>query len=302
MVNLVDKLIFKPQILNTSNCNLIKDFEKILKNYYNIGKSFDSKEISLKTLTVKRCDDEQIWRQLNSNANLFLKKRIVHKCYSKMKQIIGTEQENGSLKFLQKSKNILDKKKILVVKKKENLIKKLSTFEQKQQLINERINKLEKQSLVGQTWQLAGEVDAKTMPHNGLISQKLIFESCHKFKPKIILENIEKIIKKRIIEKKFDDVIIKKTLRKKKQKQKEVDDKKSKHCLEELYREVKTHDTKQPVMRTHRDKKRLDEHKDILRLKSELFHQLDSITNFYLTRPLIRKERDETIEFIQQKV
>merc|ERR1711976_1058688 len=76
MVNLTDKLIFKPQLLDKNNIRLLKDLETDLKSYYNIGKSFELKKTGIKTLTIKRCDIEQIWRQLYLNANFFLKRNI----------------------------------------------------------------------------------------------------------------------------------------------------------------------------------------------------------------------------------
>lgn len=300
MVDLIDKLIFKPQVLNKNNNKLIKDLKTSLKKYYNIGKGFDSKETSLKKLIIKKCDDEQIWGQLYLNANFFLKKNTISKCYKKMGCRLISGKEEESLQASQKGKNILAKKKILYEQKKRYITGKLSSFEQKQEMMNERINKLERQNLFGQTWQLMGEVDAKTIPDDELIVQKLKFESCDKFKQKIILENIEKTIKKRIMEKNFDDVSIKKTLRRKKQ-QKEVVDKKSKYSLDELHQDSKLDDTKQIIFKTE-NKKKLDEYKDIMKLKVELFHQLDSITNFYFTRSVSRNDDDKNIEFKQQKV
>jgi len=294
MVNLIDKLIFKPQLLNKNSNKLIKDLETSLINYYNIGKSFDSKKTHLKTLTIKKCDIEQMWRQLYLNANFFLKKNINPKSYEKMKKILKTEQDIKSVQYVQKNKTIIVVKKTLVKQEKKHLTKKLSSFEQKQEMINERINILEKQNLFGQTWQLMGEVDAKSIPDKELIAQKLKFESCDKFSPKITFENIEKIIKERIMVKKFDDVIIEKTL-KKKRKNKEVNDKKSIFGLEELYKRDRIHDIEQVDLRTFENKKKLDEYKDIIRLKVELFQQLDSMTNFYFTTRSIIKNKDKKI-------
>lgn len=51
-----------------------------------------------------------------------------------------------------------------------------STFEQRQDRLRKRVEKLEEEALAEKPWQLKGEVTAKTRPPNSLLEEVLEFD------------------------------------------------------------------------------------------------------------------------------
>jgi len=167
--------------------------------------------------------------------------------------------------------------------------KDLSNFEKRQTQIQAKISELEEKNLKGRGWQLMGEADAKTRPKDSLVDQDLEFDRNDKFKPEITIEKteeIEDIIKQRIIDDMFDDVERKdppKEIRKKK-KLVQVESEKSKYGLAEIYEREFLDDAKEELgLQTEGQEKLSKEHREILELKTELFYQLDCLTNFHFT-------------------
>ncbi|XP_049851046.1 U3 small nucleolar ribonucleoprotein protein MPP10-like [Schistocerca gregaria] len=86
----------------------------------------------------------------------------------------------------------------------------LSAFAQRQKAIQNKIRHLEKEALRKKDWQLSGETDAKSRPENSLLEHVLEFEHATKLVPTItqdVTQTIEEMIKHRITDGAFDDVI-----------------------------------------------------------------------------------------------
>ena len=84
-----------------------------------------------------------------------------------------------------------------------------SAFQRQQEALAKQIDKLEKEAIGEKSWILKGEADAKDRPMNSALETDLEFEHVMAPAPVIsaeITQKLEDIIKKRIIEGRFDDV------------------------------------------------------------------------------------------------
>jgi len=188
---------------------------------------------------------------------------------------------------------MLDKGKMKEAEKeKMELAENLSTYERNQLSIQATIQRLEEQSLAGRGWQLMGEADSSTRPKDSLILQDLQFERGDKLKPVITpekTEEIEDIIRQRILDLRFDDVERKEVPKgRKKRRLVEVESDKSKFGLAEIYeREFLDKAKESAGLQTAQQEKLSKEHQEINKLKTELFYQLDTLTSFHFTpRPV----------------
>ena len=87
---------------------------------------------------------------------------------------------------------------------------KLSTHEKRQQDLRAEIRRLEAASISARSWTLSGEARASDRPLNSLLEEDLEFERAGKPLPVItaqVSEDIESLIKRRIIAREFDEVI-----------------------------------------------------------------------------------------------
>ncbi|XP_063046382.1 U3 small nucleolar ribonucleoprotein protein MPP10 [Engraulis encrasicolus] len=159
-----------------------------------------------------------------------------------------------------------------------------SSFEKRQDKMAERISELEEAALEEKPWQLTGEVTAQTRPENSLLEEDMAFDQASRMAPAITEEttmNLEEIIKQRIKDQVFDDVV-------RKEKPKEdifeykkrltLDHEKSKLSLAEVYEqeyvkltEEKTEEEENPA------------HKEIQKMMDVLFLKLDALSNFHFT-------------------
>lgn len=86
----------------------------------------------------------------------------------------------------------------------------LSTHERRQLVLREEIRKLEAANVAPKSWDLAGETLAPTRPENSLLEADLEFDRAGKPVPIItdsVNEDIEALIKRRILNREFDEVI-----------------------------------------------------------------------------------------------
>uniref|UniRef100_A0A8C8RPA5 U3 small nucleolar ribonucleoprotein protein MPP10 n=1 Tax=Pelusios castaneus TaxID=367368 RepID=A0A8C8RPA5_9SAUR len=159
-----------------------------------------------------------------------------------------------------------------------------SSFEKRQEKMNERIKSLEKELLKEKPWQLTGEVTGQKRPENSLLEETLLFDHAVRMAPVITEETtfqLEDIIKQRIKDQAWDDVI-------RKEKPKEdafeykkrltLDHEKSKLSLAEIYEQEyltlnqqKTEEEENP------------EHVEIQKMMDSLFLKLDALSNFHFT-------------------
>ncbi|XP_007520735.2 U3 small nucleolar ribonucleoprotein protein MPP10 [Erinaceus europaeus] len=169
---------------------------------------------------------------------------------------------------------------IVNVKKDSDEIK--SSFEKRQEKMNEKIASLEKELLEKKPWQLQGEVTAQKRPENSLLEETLHFDHAVRMAPVITEETtlqLEDIIKQRIKDQAWDDVV-------RKEKPKEdafeykkrltLDHEKSKLSLAEIY--------EQEYIKLNQQKAEEEEnpqHVEIQKMMDSLFLKLDALSNFH---------------------
>ncbi|XP_006213199.2 U3 small nucleolar ribonucleoprotein protein MPP10 [Vicugna pacos] len=157
-----------------------------------------------------------------------------------------------------------------------------SSFEKRQEKMNEKIASLEKELLEKKPWQLQGEVTAQKRPENSLLEETLHFDHAVRMAPVITEETtlqLEDIIKQRIKDQAWDDVV-------RKEKPKEdafeykkritLDHEKSKLSLAEIY--------EQEYIRLNQQKTEEEEnpeHVEIQKMMDSLFLKLDALSNFH---------------------
>ncbi|KAM9816854.1 U3 small nucleolar ribonucleoprotein MPP10 [Neosynchiropus ocellatus] len=168
--------------------------------------------------------------------------------------------------------------------KKQNPEKVKSSFEKRQEKMSEKIDQLEKAALGEKSWQMMGEVTAERRPENSMLEEDLEFEQTSRMAPAITEETtlqLEDIIKQRIKDQAFDDVV-------RKEKPKEevfeykkrltLDHEKSKQSLAEIY--------EQEYLKQNQQKAEEEEnpaHVEIQKLMDTLFLKLDALSNFHFT-------------------
>uniref|UniRef100_A0A8C6FYB6 U3 small nucleolar ribonucleoprotein protein MPP10 n=1 Tax=Moschus moschiferus TaxID=68415 RepID=A0A8C6FYB6_MOSMO len=169
---------------------------------------------------------------------------------------------------------------VLPVRKDSDEVK--SSFEKRQEKMNEKIASLEKELLEKKPWQLQGEVTAQKRPENSLLEETLHFDHAVRMAPVITEETtlqLEDIIKQRIRDQAWDDVV-------RKEKPKEdafeykkrltLDHEKSKLSLAEIY--------EQEYIKLNQQKTAEEEnpeHVEIQKMMDSLFLKLDALSNFH---------------------
>ncbi|XP_055980407.1 U3 small nucleolar ribonucleoprotein protein MPP10 [Sorex fumeus] len=157
-----------------------------------------------------------------------------------------------------------------------------SSFEKRQEKMNEKIASLEKELLEKKPWQLQGEVTAQKRPENSLLEETLHFDHAVRMAPVITEDTtlqLEDLIKQRIRDQAWDDVI-------RKEKPKEdafeykkrltLDHEKSKLSLAEIY--------EQEYIKLNQQKAAEEEnpeHVEIQKMMDALFLKLDALSNFH---------------------
>ncbi|XP_059216018.1 U3 small nucleolar ribonucleoprotein protein MPP10 [Centropristis striata] len=159
-----------------------------------------------------------------------------------------------------------------------------SSFERRQEKMSEKIEELEKAALGEKPWQLSGEVTAQTRPENSMLEEDVEFEQTSRTAPGITEEitlQLEDIIKQRIKDGAFDDVV-------RKEKPKEevfeykkrltLDHEKSKQSLAEIYEQEYLKQNQKTT-----EEKENPAHVEIQKLMDTLFLKLDALSNFHFT-------------------
>ncbi|KAM9367084.1 LOW QUALITY PROTEIN: U3 small nucleolar ribonucleoprotein MPP10 [Symphorus nematophorus] len=159
-----------------------------------------------------------------------------------------------------------------------------SSFEKRQEKMSEKIEELEKAALGEKPWQLSGEVTAQTRPENSMLEEDVEFDQTSRMAPAITEETtlqLEDIIKQRIKDQAFDDVV-------RKEKPKEevfeykkrltLDHEKSKQSLAEIYEQEYLKQTQEKT-----EEEENPAHVEIQKLMDTLFLKLDALSNFHFT-------------------
>nr|XP_061811262.1 U3 small nucleolar ribonucleoprotein protein MPP10-like isoform X2 [Nerophis lumbriciformis] len=159
-----------------------------------------------------------------------------------------------------------------------------SSYEKNQEKMSQKIEEFEKASLAGKSWQLSGEVTAQSRPENSMLEEDLDYEQASRKAPAITEETtlqLEDIIRQRIKDQAFDDVV-------RKEKPKEevfeykkrltLDHEKSKQSLAEIYEQEYIKQTQQKT-----EEEENPAHVEIQKLMDALFLKLDALSNFHFT-------------------
>ncbi|NXN67122.1 MPP10 protein, partial [Himantopus himantopus] len=159
-----------------------------------------------------------------------------------------------------------------------------SSFEKRQEKMSKKIKSLEEELLEEKPWQLKGEVTAQKRPENSLLEETVLFDHAVRMEPVITEETtfqLEDIIKQRILDEAWDDVVPKEKPKEEAFEYKKritLDHEKSKLSLAEIY--------EQEYMKLHQQKteeKENPEHKEIQEMMDSLFLKLDALCNFHFT-------------------
>ncbi|NXF54590.1 MPP10 protein, partial [Oceanites oceanicus] len=159
-----------------------------------------------------------------------------------------------------------------------------SSFEKRQEKMSKKIKSLEEELLEEKPWQLKGEVTGYKRPENSLLEETVLFDHAVRMTPVITEETtfqLEDIIKQRILDEAWDDVVPKEKPKEEAFEYKKritLDHEKSKLSLAEIY--------EQEYMKLHQQKTEEEEnpeHKEIQEMMDSLFLKLDALCNFHFT-------------------
>jgi U3 small nucleolar RNA-associated protein MPP10 len=165
----------------------------------------------------------------------------------------------------------------------------LSTHEKRQAALRTQILALEAASVAARAWTLSGEARAAQRPLNSLLEEDLEFERVGKPVPVItaaVSEDIEALIKRRILARDFDEVIKRRpgagalTVPEARRGRVELDDVKSKVGLAELYADDHLRAT-DPAYVDTRDAALRERHAAIERMWADVSAKLDALSSWH---------------------
>ncbi|RDL37890.1 putative U3 small nucleolar ribonucleo protein mpp10 [Venustampulla echinocandica] len=163
-----------------------------------------------------------------------------------------------------------------------------SAHERRQAKLAEEIRRLEAASVAKREWTLSGEARAADRPQNSLLDEDLDFERTGKPVPVItaeVSENIEDLIKRRILAREFDEVVRRRpdslTPANTRRGAFELDDTKPQQSLAEMYEEEHVKNTNPDTYVSQADEKMLKEEKEIEALWKEASAKLDALSSWH---------------------
>ena len=171
-----------------------------------------------------------------------------------------------------------------------------SAYQKQQDRLAAQIEEFEDENIQDKHWTLRGEATAKARPVNSLLEEDLEFEHANKPVPVITEEStntLEDMIKKRILDNMFDDVVRKvdPTLRPFiPSKRVEISDEKGKKSLADMYEDDFVHKKAGTEKTDARDEALEKEHDEITDLFKTLCHKLDALSNFHYTPKAAKPE------------
>jgi len=176
---------------------------------------------------------------------------------------------------------------------------KMSSYERSKSKLADQISSLEQKLVQPREWAQMGEVSGSERPVDGLLDQHLEFETASKPPPLITQEytqDLEEIIRKRIIEQRFDDVVRKlppPPLKGSKgaEGDQPILDTKSSVGLAEVYEQEYLDATaKASGQATKAEQASAALQQEIGHLVGHLFHKLDALCNFHFTPKSLHAE------------
>ncbi|KAH0555772.1 hypothetical protein GP486_006282 [Trichoglossum hirsutum] len=164
-----------------------------------------------------------------------------------------------------------------------------SAHERRQAKLAEEIRKLEAENVAKRQWTLSGEAQANDRPLNSLLEEDLEFERAGKPVPVItaeVSESIEEMIKRRIINQEFDEVIRRRpeALGNPSDIRRggfELDDSKPQQSLAEIYEEEHLRRADPDNYRSKGDEKLRKQHEEIEKLWADISGKLDSLSSWH---------------------
>ncbi|RHY26147.1 hypothetical protein DYB32_007844 [Aphanomyces invadans] len=166
----------------------------------------------------------------------------------------------------------------------------LSTHQRRSNHLHDQIKSLEEEALGDKPWVLKGEVKASARPENSLLEATLEYDRPTKVAPIITVEvtqELEELIKSRIRDDNFNDVVRKLAVNENAQKEAtELSMEKSKEGLGEIYEKeyMKT------AMGFEDNSELKKEQEEIDVMFQKLCWKLDALTNFHFTpKPIVRE-------------
>ncbi|RAK83447.1 U3 small nucleolar ribonucleo protein Mpp10 [Aspergillus costaricaensis CBS 115574] len=162
-----------------------------------------------------------------------------------------------------------------------------SSHEKQRARIADEIRRLEAANVAKKDWMLAGEARAVERPVNSLIEEDLDFERIGKPVPVVtaeLSEDIEELVKRRILAKQFDEVIRRRPGVSDAQRARgvrpELEDTKPQQSLAELYEADHLRAT-DPNFVDPKNQKLIREHATVTSLWKEISSQLDTLSNWH---------------------
>lgn len=164
-----------------------------------------------------------------------------------------------------------------------------SSYELQQERLKKKIAHMENSLLDAKPWQMKGEVKADNRPQNSLLEEVLEFDSTTRPAPVIteaVTMKLEDIIRQRIKDKIFDDVVrkVKPTnVQMEYKKQLVLDQEKSKLSLAQVYEKEYIAELEKNNPDAEQEPEESKEIKEIRVEMKNLFEKLDLLSNFYYT-------------------
>ena len=184
-----------------------------------------------------------------------------------------------------------DQQDLFEDQEKEATTEQLSSFEKRQLRMQKSIEKLENENMAVKEWTMKGEVNAKARPVNSLLEQDLDVDIAAKPIPVITEETTQtlgELIIQRIRDNAFDDVVRKAPPKDSvydPNRRWELDDEKSKKSLGEIYEQEYQKTVMNADIKSEKTMVVEESHKEITALMTNLFQQLDALSNFHYTPP-----------------
>jgi U3 small nucleolar RNA-associated protein MPP10 len=167
----------------------------------------------------------------------------------------------------------------------------LSTYAQRQLALREQISQLEAENIADKDWTMMGEATSRSRPLNSLLEEDLEFEHRNRV-AKVITEEkvaeVEDIIKRRIVEGQYDDVVRRRAFDAKPflpSRTFELQDTKSQQSLAQIYEDEYTAraNGEGGAALDDRDGKLQKEHKDLEAIWEGIADKLDALCNAHFT-------------------